>query len=415
MAIARLSVKVGKAGKAAPHAEYIDRDEEKKKKEEQAKTDLEHSDYGNMPKWAEHNPITFWQSADLYERKNGSTYREYEIALPREMNQEQRLELVQDFIQSEIGSKYPYQFAIHNPKAMDGNDQPHVHLMFNERLQDGIERDPEQYFKRYNGKNPERGGAKKDNTGKSYQERKTDIKDLRQRWADLCNSHLEKHQIDSRIDMRSYKEQGIEKEPEKKLLPSQAKNPEVREALQQLRTAYKEVERLDIDREPEVEPSQPRKLKEAINADTVSKMDIEKRLETFFSTANDIAKRVQANEIGKIKDKNTQIIDQLKELEKSEPMFFKKKWQQEKDALVKEYESNTKNLDKPFKDYLSYVQHILKKEDAWKNIDIDGDVQKVERKNRELFFERQVEARQKERPISMKQDKEKDMGDDFEM
>ena len=206
MAIARLSVKVGKVGKAAPHAEYIDRDEEKKLKQEQAETDLEHSAYGNMPKWAEHNPITFWQAADLYERKNGSTYREYEIALPREMNAEQRLELVEDFIQSEIGSKYPYQFAIHNPKAMDGNDQPHVHLMFNERLQDGIERDPEQYFKRYNSKNPERGGAKKDNTGKSYQERKIDIKDLRQRWADLCNSHLEKHQIDSRIDMRSYKE-----------------------------------------------------------------------------------------------------------------------------------------------------------------------------------------------------------------
>lgn len=55
MAIARLSVKVGKAGKAAPHAEYIDRDEEKKKKEEQAKTDLEKvtpilEDYGlTMP------------------------------------------------------------------------------------------------------------------------------------------------------------------------------------------------------------------------------------------------------------------------------------------------------------------------------------------------------------------------------
>ena len=62
------------------------------------------------------------------------------------MNAEQRLELVEDFIQSEIGSKYPYQFAIHNPKAMDGNDQPHVHLMFNERLQDGIERDPETIF-----------------------------------------------------------------------------------------------------------------------------------------------------------------------------------------------------------------------------------------------------------------------------
>ena len=91
MAIARLSVKVGKAGKAAPHSEYIDRDEEKKLKQEQAETDLEHSAYGNMPKWAEHNPIAFWEAADLYERKNGSTYREYEIALPREMNAEQRL------------------------------------------------------------------------------------------------------------------------------------------------------------------------------------------------------------------------------------------------------------------------------------------------------------------------------------
>ena len=273
MAIARLSVKVGKAGKAAPHAEYIDRDEEKKKKEEQAKTDLEHSAYGNMPKWAEHNPITFWQAADLYERKNGSTYREYEIALPREMNAEQRLELVEDFIQSEIGSKYPYQFAIHNPKAMDGNDQPHVHLMFNERLQDGIERDPEQYFKRYNGKNPERGGAKKDNTGKSYQERKTDIKDLRQRWADLCNSHLEKHQIDSRIDMRSYKEQGIDKEPEKKLLPSQAKNPEIREALQQSRTAHKELERLDL--------GDPKKDLQDLKDSPISDKEIKQGIENF--------------------------------------------------------------------------------------------------------------------------------------
>ena len=45
--------------------------------------------------------------------------------------------------------------------------------------------------------------------------------------------------------MRSYKEQGIEKDPEK-LLPSQAKDPEIREALQQSRTAYKELEQLDL-------------------------------------------------------------------------------------------------------------------------------------------------------------------------
>ena len=46
--------------------------------------------------------------------------------------------------------------------------------------------------------------------------------------------------------MRSYKEQGIEKRTWKKLLPSQAKDPEIREALQQSRTAHKELVGLDL-------------------------------------------------------------------------------------------------------------------------------------------------------------------------
>lgn len=243
MAIARLSVKTGGVGKASAHAEYIDRDG---KYEKQKNDDLEYAAYGNMPKWAEENSNLFWQSADLYERKNGSTYREYEIALPRELNPEQRLELIQDFIQQEIGTKYPYQLAIHNPKAMDGLEQPHAHLMFNERLQDGIERDPEQYFKRYNGKAPEKGGAKKDNTGKDYKTRKNEIKDLRQRWEDMSNLHLERAGLDTRIDMRSYKDQGIDKAPEKKLLPSQAKDPTIREVLMQSRQADRLVQHYDL-------------------------------------------------------------------------------------------------------------------------------------------------------------------------
>lgn len=257
MAIARLSVKTGGVGKAASHAEYIDRDGKYEKKEND---DLEYSDSGNMPIWAAENPNLFWQSADLYERKNGSTYREFEIALPRELNQEQRLELVQDFLDQEMGTKYPYQVAIHNPKAMDGLEQPHAHLMFNERLQDGIERDPQQYFKRYNSKTPEKGGAKKDNTGKDYQTRKDEIRDLRQRWEVMSNQHLERAGLDTRIDMRSYKDQGIEKDPEKKLLPSQAKDPIIREALSQSRQADRLVQHYDLgDLSKDLEQIQQRK------------------------------------------------------------------------------------------------------------------------------------------------------------
>ena len=81
-----------------------------------------------------------------------------------------------------------------------------------------------------------------------------------------------KHQIDSRIDMRSYKEQGMEKEPEKKLLPSQAKDPEIREALQKSRTAYKELERLDLGdpkndlKDLKTAQSQTKKLNRALRA-----------------------------------------------------------------------------------------------------------------------------------------------------
>ena len=73
--------------------------------------------------------------------------------------------------------------------------------------------------------------------------------------------------------MRSYKEQGIEKEPEKKLLPSQAKDPEIREALQQSRTAYKELERLDL--------GDPKKDLKDLKDSPISDKEIKQGIESF--------------------------------------------------------------------------------------------------------------------------------------
>ena len=132
--------------------------------------------------------------------------------------------------------------------------------MFNERLQDGVERDPQQYYKRYNAGAPEKGGAKKDNTGKDYQTRKDEIRDLRQRWEDISNHHLERAGLDIRIDMRSYQDQGIDKDPEKKLLPSQAKDPVIRAALTQSRQADQALKQHDLgDLSHDLEQIQQRK------------------------------------------------------------------------------------------------------------------------------------------------------------
>lgn len=225
MAIPHLHVKVGSSGKASAHAAYITRTGRYANRLNRGEK-LEATESGNMPAWATDNTKAFWDASDSYERKNGSTYREMEIALPRELTTEQRVELVRDFVRQEIGDRHAYQWAIHNPKAVDGQEQPHVHIMFSERQCDGIERGPEQYFKRYNSKNPDKGGARKGygpNAGKTLTpaERAAELKDLRNRWELLCNQYLERAGIDERINMKSYAERNIDLEPEKKQLPSQ--------------------------------------------------------------------------------------------------------------------------------------------------------------------------------------------------
>ncbi|EJC5004187.1 TPA: MobA/MobL family protein, partial [Escherichia coli] len=130
-----------------------------------------------------------------------------------------------EFVRQEIGDRHAYQWALHVPTAADGGEQPHFHLMFSERQVDGIDRDPEQYFKRYNAKAPEKGGARKGYGPSAGQtltkaERAAELKELRGRWEAMCNAHLERAGVEQRIDMRSHAERGTGLEPERKQLPS---------------------------------------------------------------------------------------------------------------------------------------------------------------------------------------------------
>ncbi|HGS8738438.1 TPA: MobA/MobL family protein [Enterococcus faecalis] len=216
MASYHLTAKIGHKGKAAPHASYISR--EGKYQGSERYEDLEATGHGNMPRWAEHNPAHFWSAADEHERANGSAYREIEVALPRELTPDQRRNLVEDFVRQELGDQHAYQWAIHTPTAaLSGGEQPHAHIMYSERRMDGIERDPDQFFKRYNSKNSEKGGAQKMSGGKARGEMKQELVELRKRWADVQNLHLERHGHEARVDHRSFKEQGIDREPEKHL------------------------------------------------------------------------------------------------------------------------------------------------------------------------------------------------------
>jgi len=239
MALARLSIKTAEKGKAVGHAEYILREGKYKNQAEKAH-ELRYSESGNLPKFAQDNVLIFWNAVDEYERVNGTAYREMELSLPRELTTQQQINLMQEWIKQELSNLHCYTWALHESKSVDGGLNPHVHLMFSERRNDGIEREAEQYFKRYNSKNPASGGVRKgygENFTKKFarDERIEELEKLRSRWEEVVNKHLELAGHEERISMKSYQDRGVDIEPEKKQLPSQWRKNEVRKSIIDLR------------------------------------------------------------------------------------------------------------------------------------------------------------------------------------
>ena len=200
MAIFHLRMKKSKRGSSyippAAHLDYINRDEKYGKKE-----DLLFKEVRNLPE--EFSDIKdFWKCAETYERKNSNLYRELEISLPREFTPEENKKMVDNFCENLFGKEYVYNYAMHNPKSFDGDMQPHVHIMFFERKIDDIKRDKNKYFKRYNSKNVEKGGWRKD---EKWNERST-LKNIRKEWETFLNFELEKKGIE-KVSAKSLKDQ----------------------------------------------------------------------------------------------------------------------------------------------------------------------------------------------------------------
>jgi MobA/MobL family len=204
MAHYHLHVRPGPKGVGAEHVQYIERGGRFKT---ERYGEIGESARGNLPDWAKGSAARFFAAADERERANGNAYREFEIALPKELSDAERGRLVRAFVAEQLGDKHAYAWAIHEPRGHN----PHAHVMFSERLRDGIERGPEQYFKRANAKNPERGGHLKSDRFTS-REGPQAVESLRVRWAEMQNQALERAGVEARVDHRSLKDQGIERE-----------------------------------------------------------------------------------------------------------------------------------------------------------------------------------------------------------
>ncbi|MBO1111830.1 MobA/MobL family protein [Bordetella petrii] len=241
MASFHFSIKRGKKGTAKEHARYITR-----QGSHAQRGDLVATSHGNLPKWAAGDPAKFWAASDTHERNNGSAYRELEIALPGELKSSEQTALVNNVVKQMVGSK-PFQFAIHGPNAaIDGAiKNTHVHIMLSDRSDDGIERSEEKTFKRYNPKHPERGGRRKDSGGRNKLALRDELIETRRLCAELQNAALAAAGHDARVDHRSLKDQGVEREPERHLGPARVrgmKKEEKEQLVEARQTAPKSTE-----------------------------------------------------------------------------------------------------------------------------------------------------------------------------
>ena len=213
MANFHFEIKSGRNG--CDHSQYIARVGFHGKRE-----DLVASGYGNLPAWAAGAPEVLWKAAEKYERKNGAVYREVTISLPNELNVDQNFALATDLV-AKLAPGKPHQFAIHTPmSSIAGEANPHLHLMTSDRVDDGIERPAERFFKRPNAKDPLLGGRRKSSGGLNRMQMRDALIGMRKLAAETINQHLAAHGHEVRVDHRTLKARGEAREAERYLGPA---------------------------------------------------------------------------------------------------------------------------------------------------------------------------------------------------
>ena len=145
---------------------------------------------------------TLWNVVEQTERrKDAQLSREFNIALPRELTNEQNIDLAKTFVQKNFVEKgMVADLCIHKGHIKDGEEQPHLHVMLTMR------------------KITEEGFGKKVREWNS----KELINEWRKEWAQEANFFLALNGHDMRIDHRRLEEQGIELEPQRKIGTSAA-------------------------------------------------------------------------------------------------------------------------------------------------------------------------------------------------
>jgi len=171
-----------------------------------------------------------WNSVERAEKQeNAQLYREFELALPRELSREHQIQAAREFFQKRVDEGMIVDWSLH---AKEGN--PHVHGIAPTR---GLKPDGTWAAKRKqiyetdkDGNrvpviDPTTGQQKIGARGRKMWKRITveanewnsrdKAEQWRAEWAEVCNRYLQLERSEERVDHRSYERQGVDLVPTK--------------------------------------------------------------------------------------------------------------------------------------------------------------------------------------------------------
>lgn len=176
----------------------------------------------DAPAWA-HDAQALWNAAERAEtRKNSTLAREVELALPSFLEPSDRQRIAEQFAAALV-ERYnvAVSVAIHEPSKHGDDRNYHAHILFTTR-----EMTPEGLGKKTRVLDDRKTGPR-------------EVTNLRELAADIINEHLEAAHSDIRVDHRSFRERGIDREPTTHLGP----------AASEMERRGEQTERGDLNRE----------------------------------------------------------------------------------------------------------------------------------------------------------------------
>lgn len=144
-----------------------------------------------------------WNAVEAGERrKDAQVAREFDISLPRELTEQQNIELAKLFVQKEFVDCGMIADLCMHRGHQSREEQPHIHVMLTMRT------------------------VSKDGFGLKncdWNDREL-LKHWRKSWSEYCNTALSRHGHDMKIDHRTLEAQGIALEPQTKIGPKDAEH-----------------------------------------------------------------------------------------------------------------------------------------------------------------------------------------------